>query len=775
MRLTIQLRITVALLCMAVWNVAAWSIAAEIDLRQPAVPPADSIKQFTVPAGLEISLFASESDVQQPLSISFDDRGRMWVVQYIQYPNPAGLKAIEVDQYLRTKYDRVPEPPPRGPKGADRITIYEDTNGDGKPDKIKDFLSDLNLCSGVEVGYGGVFVIQAPYLLFYADRNQDDIPDGDPEVLLSGFGMNDAHAVANSLTWGPDGWLYGAQGSTVTANVRGIEFQQGIWRYHPVTKQFELFAEGGGNTWGIDFDRFGNLFAGGNTVQPLCHHVPGGYYVKGFGKHGPLHNPFTYGYFNAVQHFGYKGNGLTGGFIFYYGGAFPKELDGAVLYPNIRQSCARWARLEELGTTFATRYGGDFIQSKDIGFRPVDMAVGPDGATYVADWYDFHIAHRDPHDSRKYYPPRNKDGRVWKVSPTGTATQPLFTGKPLRKRTSAELVNLLSNKNAWYSRQARLILAERRDKSILPQLNELMFQTNSQELALQGLWAHYVTADIDDDLAARLLNNSGPYVRSWTIRLLGDKNSVSPSIAAKFVTLAKSDPSPIVRSQLASTAKRLPGAVALPILAQLLVHDADMQDTNLPLLIWWAIENKAISDRKAVLDIVTAAGNRQHPLVQTTVGPRLARRYLAENNDAGFKSVATLLAAAADKVAEKALIVALDEELAGRALVKVPAPLQPWLDNLLQSSTLENVSLRLALRLGHPAARDLALKIVNDPKAAEEDRLQLIRALSETNHTDAIIAILQLLGSNQDDQIKSAILAAVERSDQPQIAGVILQ
>src|SRR2546423_13067459 len=141
----------------------------------------------------------------------------------------------------------MPEPAPRGPKGADRITICEETDGDGKADRFKDFLSDLNLCSGMALGHGGVFVMQPPYLLFYADRNHDDKPDGDPQVLLSGFGMNDAHALANSLTWGPDGWLYGAEGSTVTSNVRGVEFQQGIWRYHPLTHEFELFAEGGGN------------------------------------------------------------------------------------------------------------------------------------------------------------------------------------------------------------------------------------------------------------------------------------------------------------------------------------------------------------------------------------------------------------------------------------------------------------------------------------------------------------------------------------------------
>ncbi len=200
----------IALLSATAPWVAAADIAAEGDLTRPAVPPETAVKMLKLPEGLEISLFASEDDVAQPLSVSFDDRGRMWVVQYRQYPNPEGLKPVEVDQYLRTIYDKVPEPPPHGPRGQDRVTIYEDTNGDGKPDKIKDFINGLNLCSGVEVGNGGVYVIQAPYLLFYPDRDNNDVPDGDPEVLLSGFGINDAHAVANSLTWGPDGWLYGA-------------------------------------------------------------------------------------------------------------------------------------------------------------------------------------------------------------------------------------------------------------------------------------------------------------------------------------------------------------------------------------------------------------------------------------------------------------------------------------------------------------------------------------------------------------------------------------
>jgi hypothetical protein len=171
-----------------------------------------------------------------------------------------------------------------------------------------------------------VFVAQPPYLLFYPDRNHDDVPDGDPEVLLTGFGMEDAHAFPNSLQWGPDGWLYGAQGSTVTANIRGIEFQQGIWRYHPLTKEFELFAEGGGNTWGVDFDEHGNIIAGTNFGDVIgLHQVQGGYYVKGFSKHGPLHNPYTFGYFEHMPYKGFKGGHVTCGGIVYQGGSFPEQ------------------------------------------------------------------------------------------------------------------------------------------------------------------------------------------------------------------------------------------------------------------------------------------------------------------------------------------------------------------------------------------------------------------------------------------------------------------
>jgi hypothetical protein len=231
-------------------------------------------------------------------------------MQYLQYPNPAGLKRVKVDRYSRTIYDRVPEPPPKGPKGADRLTILEPDPANPSRLRGRDFLSGLNLASGFAFGHGGVYVLQTPYLLFYPDRDRDDVPDRDPDV-----------SVANSLTWGPDGWLYGCQGSTVTANIRGIEFQQGVWRYHPLSHKFELFCEGGGDSWGLDLDRFGNLLYSTNVGgYAMLHGVQGGYYWKSFGKHGALHNPHAYGYFDHVPHTDFRGGHVTVGGIVYRGG-----------------------------------------------------------------------------------------------------------------------------------------------------------------------------------------------------------------------------------------------------------------------------------------------------------------------------------------------------------------------------------------------------------------------------------------------------------------------
>jgi len=537
-----------------------------------------------VAEGFEVKLVANEPEIRKPLSITFDHRGRMWVIQYLQYPAPAGLKPVSVDQYLRTKYDRVPEPPPRGPKGVDRITICDDFDADGRAHRFKDFVSGLNLCSGMALGHGGVFVLQAPYLLFYADRNRDDVPDGDPEVLLTGFGMEDAHAVANSLTWGPDGWLYGAQGSTVTANIRGIEFQQGIWRYHPLRKKFELFAEGGGNTWGLDFDEHGEILAGTNFEESkMLHQVQGAYYLKNFGKHGELHNPHAYGFFGHVPYSGYRGLHISSGGIAYHGGSFPLEFMGTYIFANVLDHAVYWAKLQPQGSSFTAQFGGALLKSGEELFRPVDCAVGPDGAVYIADWCDKRASHVDPLDTWD----RSK-GRIYRVQSlaakqSSNASSLSNAGRrmDLDSLSGAGLIELLAHTNDWFQREALQILAERRDASILPKLEREIFAKSGPDLSLISLWALYVTGGLDGRLAAKLLRHPNEHVRAWTVRLLGDDRNVSPRLGGQLVRMAREDSSAIVRRQLACTARRLPVDPAFPMVRELLQHDEQEPEVGL--------------------------------------------------------------------------------------------------------------------------------------------------------------------------------------------------
>jgi putative membrane-bound dehydrogenase-like protein len=180
-----------------------------------ALTPAESLTRFLIHEDLALDQVLAEPVVRQPVFLNFDERGRMWVVQYLQYPAPAGLRLMSHDKWWRAVYDKVPPPPPNHVPGKDKITIHEDTDGDGKFDKQTTFVDGLNIATACVKGRGGVWVLNPPYLLFYPDADDNDVPDGAPVVHLEGFGLEDTHSVVNSLCWGPDGWLYAAQGSTV--------------------------------------------------------------------------------------------------------------------------------------------------------------------------------------------------------------------------------------------------------------------------------------------------------------------------------------------------------------------------------------------------------------------------------------------------------------------------------------------------------------------------------------------------------------------------------
>jgi putative membrane-bound dehydrogenase-like protein len=716
--------------------------------------PDEAVRRMVVPPGFHVEVFAAEPMVRQPLSASFDERGRLWVIEYLQYPNPAGLKPVTVDQYLRTEYDRVPDPPPRGPRGADRIKILEDTDGDGRADKETVFVDGLNLASGLAVGHGGIFVGQAPYLLYYPDRNRDDRPDGDPEVLLTGFGLQDAHSTVNSMTWGPDGWLYGAQGSTVTARIRGIEFQQGIWRYHPDSRRFELFAEGGGNTWGLDFDSTGSAFGSSNGAYITFHMVQGGYYLKGFAKHGPLHNPHTYGYFGPIAYEGNKQGGhVTPGGIIYKGDAFPTAFRGAFIGGNLLSNAVYWHVLKQNRSTFSGRHGGTLIDARDRWFRPIDVLVGPDAAVYVVDWYDKRAAHLDPRDTWD-----RTNGRIYRVVYGDRRKVPPLD---LAKRSSAELVALRDSPNDWFAEQARRILAERRDPSVVPILKSLLRDDRDETIGLRDLWALHGSGGFDDGVALELLGHPIAGIRRWTIRLLGDDHRTNSALAAKLISLASNEPDSQVRSQLASSCQRFRSSDALAILSRLARHDEDAKDTYIPNLIWWAFERQLQDDRPAVVSLLCAPDAWKPPLFRIVL--ERTARVLASGTTGDFALLARLLAAEPSDATEGPVVTGIDLGLEGRRLEHAPPALTGPVDRLWNASGSKPglALIRVCARMDRPSAIEAAEEIARDRHKPENDRIAMIELLGQLGRSEDTSVLLELIELTSSQQIQLAAIAAL--------------
>jgi putative membrane-bound dehydrogenase-like protein len=721
-------------------------------------PPDRAAGKMTVPAEFTVKLVAAEPEIRQPVAIDFDDRGRLWVMQYLQYPNPAGLKRVKVDRYSRTAYDRIPEPPPKGPRGADRLTILEPDPTNPGSLRGRDFVSGLNLASGFAFGHGGVFVLQAPYLLFYADRDRDDVPDADPDVLLSGFGMEDAHSVANSLTWGPDGWLYGCQGSTVTASIRGVEFQQGVWRYHPLTRRFELFCEGGGNSWGLDFDRFGNLFYSTNVGGfTMLHGVQGGYYWKSFGKHGALHNPHAYGYFDHVPHAEFRGGHVTVGGIVYRGDNFPARFRDRYIAADLLGHAVRWHEIEPNGSSFRSRNGGELLRANDTWFAPSDVCLGPDGCVYVADWYDARTAHPDPDAEWD-----RTNGRIYRIA---HGDPPATRGLDLAKKPSADLVRLLGHPNDWFARTARRLLADRRDPEVILPLRTLVREAATEELALQALWALYVSGGFTEAYGVELLGDRREHIRSWAVRLLGDEARLAAKTADSLTASAGSEPSPVVRSQLAATARRLSAAAGMSIVREISRRDIDAGDPHIPLLLWWAVERHAISARDEVVRTFLSAEAGSSNLVRTTLLPRLVRRYAAEGTGAGDRACATLIRSAPGDRDQRGLWEAIDLGFRERPATGKPA--DDLVALLREAANRRPTDLTLAAplaRVGDVEARQRLWTCARDRGQPVDVRVSAIAVLADVSPADSGRDFVALVLGDEPAAVGVAAVAGIGRT-----------
>jgi putative heme-binding domain-containing protein len=748
------------------------------------LPPGESLRRFKPRPGLAVDLVAAEPVVRQPLCLNFDERGRMWVVQYVQYPFPAGLKVVEYDKFIRAKFDKVPPAPPRQIPGHDVVTILEDVDRDGSFRSAKTFVDGLSIATSALPGRGGrgpgdhgVWVMNAPYLLFYPDANRDDVPDGDPIVHLSGFGIEDTHAVASNLTWGPDGWLYGCQGSTCTAKVK-VELSgsdkttnflgQAVWRYHPETHRFEIFAEGGGNTFGLEFDDAGNAFTGTNWGKYRgLHLVQGGYYVKGWGKHGPLTNPYAFGYFEHMPHEG-NADRLAHTFVVYGGGLLGPEYDGKIISPNSLQSRLQVTQLKRDGSTFKTAEEPFLVTTDDGWFRPVDLKAGPDGAIYVADFYERRISHVDPRDTWD-----RTNGRIWRVRPAGW--KPKSVAMDLAAEPAGKLVERLDSPNRWERSTARLVLGERGAKEVVPALRKRLEDTRLHNRdgvpspdngrSLDVLWTLFALGEANDETLVAALDRFRPDVVRWAVRLAGDKAGTSPSagVLAEMLHLAEQSTNPHVRSQLASTARRIAPRDGLDIVKAMVEADlaADREDPHIPLLLWWAMEANAVPHRDLVVPAQADPWLWRTKLGDAVLLPRLARRYAAEPSPENQASLVRLLDAAPGDAVRGLLLAGAKEAFGGADLAPLSPALLAWFK---RSGDVE-----LALRAGDSSAAAAALGVAADEKEDKVRRVRLIGALGHAGESTGP-ALLTIARTTKQKDVRRAAIAALPRFESPALA-----
>jgi len=574
----------------------------------PGDDPSES--GIRVPEGFRVDLIAREPEVTQPIAFTFDARGRLWVVEAHSYPQrqPVG-------------------------EGRDRVVIFEDADADGTFEMRKVFAKNLNLVSGIEVGFGGVWLGAAPHLLFIPDRDGDDVPDGEPEVLLDGWGYQDTHETPNSFTWGPDGWLYGNHGvfnksfvaKPGTPASERIRLYACVWRYHPVRHKFEVFARGGSNQWGIDFNDNGHLFITHCRSfwgrGPTSFVVRGGHYWNQVnGNHAPFVSRGSGGRRSAVglQNFllasaqyghGSGGAGKPGtravygghshvGAMIYLGDNWPAQFRDQLFTHNLHgRQMNRQLNLRS-GSGYDTIHAGtDQFYIVDTNFVGVDLDYGPDGAVYMIDWVDQQHCH-SPHAERW----DRSNGRIFRMAWSATF-KPVQVD--LQKLSDGELIDLQSHKNDWHVRTARRLLHERAASGRLAadtnaRLRKLLGHREPR-IVLRAMWALHATGGGTPE---GLLRHESDVVRSWAVSLLTEQ----PKPGAEWlVEMARDDPSAMVRLALASALPRLGSdAQRWPLAEALASHAEDSADAYLPNMIWFGIAPAAVADPARALRLAKA-------------------------------------------------------------------------------------------------------------------------------------------------------------------------
>jgi putative membrane-bound dehydrogenase-like protein len=757
--------------------------------------PSESAKNMDLPNGFEVDVVASEPDLVQPIAMCFDDRGRIWMIEGNTYPT----KAPDGD-------------------GKDRILILEDSDGDGSFETKKVFADGVNLASGIEVGFGGVWIGAAPELLFYPDANRDDVPDAEPTVLLDGWGYQDTHETLNSFTWGMDGWLYGCHGVFTHSNVGKpgtakedrTPLNAGVWRYHPVRHEFEVYAHGTSNPWGVDFNQNGDWFVSACVIPHLFHLSQGGRYFRQAGQH---FNPYTYDDIKTIADHLHYGDGtfqsansanrvdrdlvrrtaattsMVGGghahagLTIYQADEFPAHYRGELFFHNLHGHRIVREHLETEGSGFLGRHRPDFMMSNDHEQIGVGIMQGPDGALYTSDWHDDQTCHHRDHEIWD-----RTNGRLFRIR-YGELQPYNFD---LSELSDDQLVQNLTHSNAYFVRQSQRILQERaasgkinRNK-VAEALTALIQSEAPRRSRLQAVWTAWTSGVLrvegkqkDDsnfvqtDLSS-LLDDNDPIIRGWAVQLIGEhRQALSSGLLAKLETMSASEPSPVTRRYLASLLQRIPENQRLGIARGLLRHNVDQNDHNLPWLIWYGIEPVVDTDAEGVMSLVSSSNWNQ---LQRFVTRRTATT--PEGREALVRSIARQIDSSKDSAINNQYDWMLEELLqSARSRGGVAMPLAwPKVSSLLRekasaSSTKDLVG-ALAIEFGDASALPELRTILANSDEATAPRLDALRLLTQAKDPELGKLLLALI---DDRDIGSHAVRGLAPFDSPDIASTLIK
>lgn len=732
---------------------------AQRDLKNIPVPdPEEERKTLQVAEGFEINLYAADPLLAKPIQMNFDAQGRLWVASSEIYPQIAP-----------------------GVKANDKIIVLEDADGDGKAEKTTVFADGLLIPTGIEPGEGGAYVANSTELVHFKDTDGDGKADV-RKVVLSGFGTEDTHHILHTLRWGHEGLLYFNQSIYIHSHietshgVRRLE-SGGIWSFRPATMELEVFAKGFVNTWGHHQDTWGQSFATDGAYGEGINYVfPGSTFV-------------TYKYAKRILKGLNPGSPKHCGLEILSGRHLPDNWQGSMVTNDFRAHRVCRFAISEDGTSYTSKEQPELVKSNHVSFRPIDVKMGPDGAIYIADWYNPIIQHgevdfRDPRRDHTH-------GRIWRVTAKG---RPLVERPKLAGAKTADLLEQLKSPEGWTRHFAKRVLSERKAEEVLPALAVWLKglkqeDANFEHHRLEALWVYQTFDTVNTELLTALLRSNDHRSRAAATRVVyhWHKRLENPLglLAAQVV-----DDHPRVRLEAVRALSQLasPSAVETAMLA--LDKPTEM---NLDFALWQTANDLAPQWMPALESgQLTFGGNSKHlefalasvaspgaaePLLRLATSGKLPvdRAHSILMLVAGIGSKAQIRPVFEQAIKEAdaspersvALLAALAKAAKARNTTPEGDLAQVTKLFAAKDESIRSEAIRLAGAWKLQPSREEIAKLAAQADASERLRLAAIAALADLGGAQSLAAFGKLAANDQPPAIRQAALVAWSPLDLP--------